>query len=138
MVEKAPQIFINDIEKAVVGRLLPSPGSILPGRAERAEAVEPNRPKPGCFSHLLGSLPASYLASLNLGPLTSETGIILLRDVVRFEQGHICEWAGINKEKGIQSPKESPNSLMGEVFVLFAAGPPELDTEDMVNVFVNE
>lgn len=49
-IEKAPEI-LSDTEEGMVGRPLLGPGFTLPGRAQRARAVEPNLElKPGCFS----------------------------------------------------------------------------------------
>ena len=52
---------------------------------------------------------------------------------MRAERGDICEWAGINKEKGAWCLQGCPKSVREEVLVLFAAGPPEFDAEDVVN-----
>lgn len=52
---------------------------------------------------------------------------------MRAEQGDICEWTGINTENGAWCLQGCPKSVRGEVLVLFAAGPPEVDAEDVVN-----
>lgn len=75
-VEKTLQIFINDIEKAAVGKLLPSQGSLC--LASRKSGGGGATPGAEAWLFLTSwATCVSYFTFLNLGPLTGKTGIIL-------------------------------------------------------------